>query len=159
MYSSHQKKKVAEYARFHGVRPAARHFGIHRRNVSRWLSENLDALKGKKRRKNSKGQGRKLSYPQELDEQLLQWVLEKRDLQLAVTIEMLKLRAKLLINPVNPNFKTSDGWAHKFFRRHSLILRARTSLAQKLPRDLEEKIKAFHENVRQLRVSTDISHQ
>ena len=109
------------------------------------LSEgNPDAMKGRKKRINNKGQGCKLSYPVELDEKLLQWVLEKHDLQLAVTIEMLKLHAKQIITPVSPNFKASDGWAQKFFRRHTLVLRAKTSLAQKLPRDLEEKIESFH---------------
>ena len=147
MYSAHQKKKVAEYARHHGTRAAARHFGVHRRNIGRWLKENLDAMKGRKKRKNNKGQGRKLSYPVELDEKLLQWVLEKRDLQLAVTKEMLKLHAKQIITPVSPNFKASDGWAQKFFRRHTLVLRAKTSLAQKLPRDLEEKIVISQEGV------------
>ena len=93
----------------------------------------------------------------ELDEKLLQWVLEKRNLQLAVTIEMLKLCAKQIITPVSPNFKASDGWAQKFFRQHTLVLRAKTSMAQKLPRDLEEKIESFHK-VYDLRMSTDITH-
>lgn len=94
-----------------------------------------------------------------LDKKLLQWVLEKRDLQLAVTIEMLKLRAKQIITPVSPNFKASDGWAQKFFRRrHTLVLRAKTPMAQKLPQDLEEKIESFHKKVYDLRMSTDIAH-
>jgi hypothetical protein len=106
----------AEYARHHEVRVAARHFGVHRRNAGHWLKENLDAMKGRKKRKNNKGLGHKLSYPVELDEQFLQWVLEKRDLQLAVTIEMLKLRARQIITPMSPSFKASDGLAQKFFR-------------------------------------------
>ena len=97
MYSAHQKKKVAEYACHHGARATARHFGVHSGNVERWLKENLDATKGRKKCRNNKGQGRKLSSPVELDEELLQWVLEKRDLRLAVTTEMLKLRAKQII--------------------------------------------------------------
>ena len=35
MYSVGQKKAVAEYARFHGIRAASRHFGVHHKNVSR----------------------------------------------------------------------------------------------------------------------------
>ena len=94
IYSGYQKKRVAEYARHHGARAAARRFGVHCRNVGRWLKENLDAMKGRKKQRNNMGQGRKLSYPVELDEKLLQWVLDKRDLQLAVTMVMLKLHAK-----------------------------------------------------------------
>ena len=54
MYSLRQKVKVADYARMHGVRPAAAHFGIARRNVQRWLHDRVDELKGKGR-KNRKG--------------------------------------------------------------------------------------------------------
>ena len=52
--------------------------------------------------KNRKGQGRKLSYPKELDDDILKWFLEKHDLQLAVSTEMLKQHTK-----------TSDGWVQK----------------------------------------------
>ena len=34
-YSATQKKKIAEYARFHGCRAATRHFKIHHRNAER----------------------------------------------------------------------------------------------------------------------------
>ena len=33
MYSTKQKKKVAYYARHHGIRKASRHFGVHHKNV------------------------------------------------------------------------------------------------------------------------------
>ncbi len=39
---------------------------------------------------NRKGQGRNLSYPTVVDDELVQWVLEMRDLQLAVSSEMMK---------------------------------------------------------------------
>ena len=42
-------------------------FGVHHRNVGRSLKENLDAMKGRNKQRNSKGQAHKLSYPVELD--------------------------------------------------------------------------------------------
>lgn len=110
-YTDVQKLKVAEYARHHGLRPAERKFGIHRRNIAQWLEHRLVEVKEKKKRKRSNrpGQGRKLSYPVELDEQLVQWVLEMRDLQVAISSEMLKQNARLLIRPVQPSFKCSSG--------------------------------------------------
>ena len=68
-YSAAQKKKVAQYARFHGGRTASKHFNIHHKNVQRWLKEELDTMKHPRRAKrcNKKGQGRKLSYPVEVD--------------------------------------------------------------------------------------------
>ncbi len=73
-----------------------------------------------KGRKNRKGQGQKLLYPKEVDDGILQRFLEKRDLQLAVLTEMLKQQAKIVVTQANPQFKASDGWAHKLMRRHSL---------------------------------------
>ena len=159
MYSAAQKRKVADYARMHGVRPTAVHFGIARKNIQRWLRERVDEVKGKERkRKNRKGQVRKLTYPKELDDDILKWFLEKRDLQLAVSTEMLKQHAKMVVIPVKPTFKASDGWVQKFMQRHNLVLRARTSMAQKLPADLESRIAAFRQQLQSIRMRTDVDY-
>lgn len=158
MYSSAQKQKVADYARIHGVRPAAAHFGIPRKNIQQWRQERIGVIEGR-RRKNRKGQGRKISYPQEVDEDILRWFLEKQDLQLAVSTEMLKQHARVVISQVNTAFKASDGWVQKFMRRHNLVLRARTSMAQKLPGDLEYKVVAFRDEMRSIRTRTDIDYR
>ena len=50
MYTLRQKQKVADYARMHGVRPAAAHFGIARKNVQRWLRKRVDEQKGEEER-------------------------------------------------------------------------------------------------------------
>ena len=117
-YTDVQKIKVAEYTRQHGLRPGERGFGIHRRSIGQWLEVRLNEVKERKRRKKSNrpGQGRKLTYPVEIDDKLLQWLLEARDLQVAISSEMLKQKAKLLICPVQPDFKCSNGWVEKFFR-------------------------------------------
>jgi len=47
------------------------------------------SLKGRRRRKHRKGQGRKIIYDKEVEDKILQWFLEKRDLQLAVSTEIL----------------------------------------------------------------------
>ena len=81
-YSHKQKERVAEYARHHGVRAAARKFGIARKNIQRWLKESKDrnvffqsARPSKRRRVHNGGRhmaGRKLTYPKEVDEKLLE---------------------------------------------------------------------------------------
>ena len=93
MYSIQQKKKVADYARMHEVRPA---------------------------------------------------------------MEMVKQHARAVVSQVNPAFRASDGWAHKFMRRHNLVFRARTSMAQKQPGHLESKVAAFREQVQSIRDRTNI---
>ena len=72
------------------------------------------------KRANKKGQGRKLSYDCSLDEKILQWLLEKREQEIAVSVIMLLAYAKALICPVLSSFKASDGWAYRFMKRHQL---------------------------------------
>lgn len=125
MYSIHQKQKVAEYAHVHGIRPASRQFGVSRKNIQRWVAEGLHEVKNKGnfKKKNAKGQGRKVSYPAEIETKLVQWLLEKQNLEVKVSNKMLKQEAIALITPTNPNFKASDGWSQKFMRRNNLVLK------------------------------------
>ena len=57
--------------------------------------------------------------------------------------------ALTLIKPVSPNFKASEGWVKGFMTRHNLVLRAKTTIAQELPGDLETKIAEFRRQVRE----------
>ncbi len=164
-YTAKQKKRVVQYARHHGVRPAERKFGVPRKNIQRWLKSFLDgdfdqgiAKRGPKKQRIWRGRqkaGRKLSYPKEIDDKLLEWVLCLRERHLALSTQMLRDKALALIKEHNANFKASEGWARKFIRRHSLELRARTSVAQKLPGDLEDKVSAFQEEVKTERQKHD----
>ena len=55
---------------------------------------------------------------------------------------MLRLKAKEL--STDPSFKASLGWYQNWKRRHSVSFRAKTTLAQRLPDDMEEKVVQFH---------------
>ena len=146
MYSRGQKSEVAYYARHHGIRKAAKHYGIHHRNAQRWMKDQVTAIKNPKKRANKKGQGRKTTYPQELEEKLLSWILEKREEDfVAVSTQEIRLKTLHLIKESNPDFKASDGWVRKFSRRNDLVLRVRTHISQNLPK---EKIKKFREEVK-----------
>ena len=59
-----------------------------------------------------KGAGRPLTYSREIDEQLLVWVLENRDLHLPITVPLLKAKALELIGAESPEFKASSGWTY-----------------------------------------------
>lgn len=61
---------------------------------------------------------------------------------IAVSGLMLRLRAKELAD--NPEFKASLGWYQNWKRRHSVSMQTKTTLAQHLPNDMEEKIVEFH---------------
>ena len=82
---------------------------------------------------------------------MVAWVLEQRDLHLAVTIQHIIDQAILTIPPSYPSFQGTRGWVQKFMRRNNLSLRAKTSIAQKLSAALEEKMATFLQTVRQVR--------
>ena len=55
---------------------------------------------------------------------------------------MLRVKAKEL--STDTEFKASLGWYSNWKRRHSISMRAKTSLAQRLPADMEDKVVEFH---------------
>ena len=97
MYSRGQKNKVALFARHHGIRKAAMHYGVHHKNVQRWVKIQVAEIKNPTKRANTKGQGRKISYPQEVEEKLAAWILEKREQDFVpVSTQLICLKAKSL---------------------------------------------------------------
>ena len=122
-------------------------FNIHQKNCQRWLDLELENP-NKHCRKFNKGQGRKISYSHELEEQLVKWILEKREeSNIAVSTEMIRLKGLSLITPSVLDFQACDSWLRKFLSRNNLVLRAKTSMAQILQCDLEEKIAQFRQNI------------
>ena len=47
----------------------------------------------------------------------------------------------------DPEFKASLGWYNDWKRRHSISMRTKTTLAQRLPANMEDKIVTFHQFV------------
>ena len=126
------------------------------------FKDDLDAIKNPCRAKrcNKKGQGKKLSYPPEIDLKLLQWVLEQwEEKQMPVSSHAIKLKSLSFIKAVLPYFKASNGWVKGFMRRHNLELRAKTSTAQQLPKDLENKIGEFRRQVNHVRQNGDFPYE
>ena len=78
-----------------------------------------------------------------------------REHHLGVSTLMLRDKARSLIKQHNPSLKASEGWAVKFIHRHRLVLRAHTSVAQKLRGDLESKLSAFLDEVKTERQKYD----
>ena len=93
---------------------------------------------------NCSGAGRPITYPLEVENDLIRWILELRDLHVPVSVLALQEKAKGVVQPHNPDFNASRGWVVKFFQRHRLSLHSRTSVSQKLPRQLEESISKFY---------------
>ena len=89
-----------------------------------------------------------------LEEDVAKWVGEKRQSGLFVTRAQIRLFA---INWASTNkknatdFKGSISWCSRFMKRYNLVLREKTKIAQKLPRELDDKITSFHKFVIDLR--------
>ena len=93
----------------------------------------------------------------ELSNELVAWVLEQRDLHLAVSIRHVIDQARLTILPSTPSFQGTRGWVQKFMRRNNVSLRAKTSISQKIPIALEEKMATFIWSVQDIRKGIQIA--
>ena len=116
----------------------ARHFQVPASTLSDW--EKLDSERDhcSSPRVRREGAGRKVSYGEEMDSEILTWVLDWWEQQLPVTISLLCAYALKQVKEKFPDhqFNASCGWGTKFLRRQNLSLRMRTSVVQTLPADL-----------------------
>jgi len=71
---------------------------------------------------NLHGAGRPLSYSEEKDKQIAQWVTCQQDRGTHLTAKEVCQYAYSIIQDENPNFVASISWARKFLRRHNLKL-------------------------------------
>jgi hypothetical protein len=81
---------------------------------------------------------RKLEKYPALEDELLTYFEELRNDGIAVTHDMLQLRARELAKSHNASdneFKVSRGWLRRFMKRKGLSLCRRATLCQKLPRE------------------------
>lgn len=146
---SAKKQQVVKYAKEHSIYQASKHFHLSPGTIGPWMK--IDFSKENTVLFRVAGSGRKLSYPIEKEEQLVAWVLEQRDVHLAVTIQHIIDQAILTIQPSTPSFQGTRGWVQKLTRRNNLSLRAKTYIAQKLPAALEEKMATFLRSVQEAR--------
>lgn len=68
-----------------------------------------------------------MSYSNETDEKLLQWVLRQQDKGTPVTRDAIQAQARLLVRDECPEFKASSGWVEKFLSRHNLTIATKMS--------------------------------
>ena len=72
---------------------------------------------------------------------------------LAVNSMMIQLKAKELSS--DPVSKASPGWYTKWKHRHAISMRAKTTLDQRLPANMEDKVVEFHRFVLRARQRCD----
>ena len=118
----------------------AKEFGVNGSTV-RPIVENPTRNCKLNDKENHSGAGRSLTYPLEVEKDILSWLLELRDLHVPLSILTLQEKAKCVVRPHNPTFNANRGWLKKFFARHRLSLLSQTSVSQKLPKQLERLIR------------------
>ena len=144
-YTTSEKLKIIKFAEEHGNRAAQREFGIAESNVRLWRKskENLQKMPRLQRA----DRGRKAAWPR-LEQDLMAWITEKRNNGLAILPAMVRLKALEMSKDAKyeitaGQFKASNHWCQRFMKRNGLSLRQKTTLAQRLPSDYEEKIVQF----------------
>lgn len=154
-YEAGFKLKVVEYAEIHGNSNAMRELGVNEKLVRDWrkIKETLTEMPRMKRA----CRGKISSFPT-IEAELNDWVIAQRQDGYIVTRGLIRFRAlqlkkddKYKCLPGIESFLASAGWCTRFMDRHSLTLRQRTKIAQKLPAALEDKIELFHKFVIKLR--------
>ena len=99
--------------------------------------------------------GKKAAWPG-LQTDLLGWITEKRNNGLAIVPSLVRLKALKMAKDEKygipaRHLKAGNQWCQCFMKRNDLLLRQRTTVAQRLPDDYEEKIVRFHHFVINLR--------
>lgn len=159
-YTATEKRAIVDEAKANpnGIRATAREHDIAIGTLMGWMKkgEFNDVVLQNKKGARTTGGGRKLSVGEGNDEKIFRWIIEQRELHVPVSCQAIMDHAKLLCAADNPTFQASRGWLQKFMKRHELSLRSRTSLSQRLPADLEEKISSFQTFVKTERSSEEI---
>ena len=135
-YTAKFKLQVVKFAQESNNCAASREYGVNEKLVCDWRKQ-VEKLKCSNR-------GKRCQWP-ELEDKLVDWIEDQRQFGYIVTRNMIRIKALAMIDDLNiTDFQASNNWCTRFLRRNNLALCQKTTIAQKLPGDLEEKIVNFH---------------
>ena len=138
-----EKLKIIKYAEECGSnRQAADKFGCNESNVRAWRKKKTELEEMPRSKRAARGLTAK--FPG-LENQVLAWVKERRMAGIGVSTKDIRLKALQIAKEIGilGSFKASVGWTRRFMKRNYLSVRRRTHMAQKLPKDFEEKVIQF----------------
>ena len=145
------KLEAIKYAEDSSNYRAAKFYNIDRKRVQEWRKQKkeLEPVKNKEQVRALKGRGRKAKYPA-LENELLDYIKQRREKKQAVTTFMIRNKAKELGQTLGlKDAKFSRGWVVRFKNRHNLVERARTQIAQKFPEETPLIVKNFLKTARE----------
>lgn len=142
------KLNVVQYAEENSGEAAARHFGVDPKRVRKWKKNKTklqELAKENDKRARLHGGGRK-KVSEELEAKVVAWIFHKRAKHQRVSRKMIRLMAKEIYQTVADNkkpFAASVGWLNRFLKRNEFSVRRRTTLSQKQPGQVTEKLVNF----------------
>ena len=139
------KEKVLQYAEQTSGEEAAKRFDIDPRRIRYWKKQKTELLSSDKERARLTGGGRK-KVSVELEGKLSEWIYQMRDKHNRVSRKMIQKKALEIYSTVSDGdqmFVASKGWLQHFLERNGLSLRRRTTMAQKDPDLLTEKLVSY----------------
>lgn len=141
------KLRAVEFAEQHGNRAAGREFDVAEKLIRDWRKAHsvLRTMKSTKKA----NRGKKARWP-DLERSLRTWVLQQRAEGRGLSTVQLRLKAKALAVETNTEgFSGGPSWCFRFMRRNQLVMRARTTVSQKLPDDFQAQLERFSSFVRE----------
>lgn len=140
-YEARFKLQAIEYAAENGNRAAARQFNVNESMVRKWRKQESELRQVKKSKLSFRGN--KARWP-ELEDRVEQWVVEQRTAERGVCTVSIRRKAKEIAEEMNiEHFQGGPTWCFRFMRRRHLSIRARTTVAQQLPADYQERAAIF----------------
>ena len=164
-FQSHAGRKVISYSTEYkleaitsaeeskSISSVAKKFNVDRKRIREWQSTKAKLQAADNKRKRLDGGDRK-PFDIGLEDELLEWIHERRSSGLRVSRAMIlhKARAsheqKCKAWQVSPSFIASNGWVQKCMARNGLSVRRRTTESQKDPDRLIDKLIAYILQVR-----------
>ena len=163
-YSTEYKVEAIKFAEENkSISSAAKKFNVDRKRIREWQSAKAKLQAADNKRKRLEGGGRK-PFDVGLEDELLEWVHERRSSGLRVSRAMISHKARAIheqkckAGQVSPSFIASNGWVQKFMARNGLSVRRRTTESQKDPDRLIDKLIAYILQVRRQRNRHSYNH-
>ena len=113
--------------------------------MRRWQSQREKLLKTPRNKRALRY--RSALYP-DLEKEVAAWITEKRNAATGVSTTVICLKAKSVAQNLGLHqFKASRCWCYRFMDGYGFSITRRTTVAQKLPQDYEEKLIRFQRYV------------
>ncbi|XP_049760721.1 general transcription factor II-I isoform X6 [Elephas maximus indicus] len=130
-YTADFKLKVVARAEETSNRVAASEFDVGESSIREWRKEKKELEKMNPRKRARRGP--KAKWP-ELENDLKEWIISRREQNQAVSTVAIQIKAKLLANERGiPDFKAGFAWISKFMKRNGLSVRMRTAVHPQVP--------------------------